>query len=187
MQKIRNKIEQNVGRNLCSLLEQSGITVLGLSHATGISLNHLRIIKNGKASISLKTAERIAEFFSIEPGLLFLENPIFLENPASILNVSDFYKNNDSNQKFFIARINESSITLLLKSQIIPSDLFDNWVRSKDILTYLNESKNHLQSKKMFNAKSISKALSRIYSETDLLDRDDLRKNGRVFIYKRRE
>ena len=183
---IENKIGRNVGKNLCSLLEQSGITVLGFSNATGISLNHARVIKNGKASITLKTAEKIASFFSIEPGILFLETAIILEDPRSIPTISDFYINNDGNEKFFVTKVNEGSITLLLKNQIIPSDLFNNWVRSKDLLMYLIKTKSHLQFKKIFNAKSISKALSRIYLETDLLDRDDLRKNGRVFRYKRR-
>ncbi|KIA96215.1 hypothetical protein OC25_03810 [Pedobacter kyungheensis] len=186
MQKLENNIGKNVGRNLSSLLEQSGITILGFSNATGISLNHARVIKNGRASITLKTAEKIASFFSVEPDLLFLENPIILGDLASIPTISEFYLHNDGNEKFFINKVKESSITLILKSQLIPSSLFNNWVRSMDILVYFNENKHYLQSRNLFNAKSISKALSRIYQETELLERDDLRKNGKVFRYRRK-
>jgi len=89
-----NSNAQNVGKHVSSLLQQSGITIVGFSHATSISLNHARVIKNGKSSITLKTAEKIARFFSIEAGLLFLADPILLEDPLSIPQIINFYKEN---------------------------------------------------------------------------------------------
>jgi len=186
MQYLENKSNFNVGKNLRSLLEQTGITISGFSNATGISLNHARVIMNGKASITIKTAENIAALFSIEAGRLFLDEIIKLKEPMSIPAIVNFYQENVRNEKFFVQKALENSVTMILKNDLIPSPLFDTWVRAKEIIIYIGEDKKYSAYKAIFNSNGVSKALSRIYMNTDLLDRDDLRGNRRVFQYKRK-
>ncbi|WP_157543799.1 hypothetical protein [Mucilaginibacter paludis] len=169
------------------MLEQAGLTIVGFSHGANISLNHARTIKNGKASISSKTAGKIADFFCIEAGLLFLPKAIKIKDPLNIPTIQKFYDENIQNDKFFTVKAKENSVTAILKEKIIYESLMDDWTRSKEIVTYVNETKKYKKYNNIFNIRSVSKALGRIYAESNLLERADLRENGKVFIYKRKQ
>lgn len=181
-----NSSSLNVGKNLTSLLEQTGITLVGFSYGANISLNHARTIKNGKASITSKTAAKIGDFFEVEAGLLFLSKLAKLKEPLKIPTIAKFYEENIENDKFFTTKAKEDSVTEILRTKIISEEIMANWTRSKEIVTYVADNKKYKKYKNIFNIKSVSKALGRIFEDTDLLERDDLRKNGKVFIYKRK-
>ena len=181
-----NTRSKNVGKNLTSLLEQTGITITGFSYGAGISLNHARRIKNGKASISSKTAGKIADFFDIEAGLLFLSKNIKLKDPLKIPSIAIFYSENIQNDKFFTARAKDDKVAVILKDQLIHEEIMSDWTRSNQIVEYVKKSKKYQKYKHLFNIRNVSKAFGRIYESTTLLDRNDMRGNGKVFQYKKR-
>lgn len=176
----------NIGKQLTSLLDQTGITITGFSHGSGISLNHARVIKNGKASITSKTAKKIADFFEIEAGLLFLSKIIKLKDPLKIRSIAKFYEDNIENIQFFTKKALENRVSFILYHYLIPDDIMSNWIRSFQIVNYVNENKKYQKYKDLFNIRNVSKALERIHKSTDLLDVNDLYGNGKVFQYRRK-
>lgn len=181
-----NESGANVGKNLTSLLDQTGITIIGFSHGANISLNHARVIKNGKSSITSKTARKIADFFEIEAGLLFLPKIIKLKDPLKIASIAKFYQDNIDNIQFFTKKALENRVSFILYNYLIPDEIMSNWIRSFQIVNYVNENKKYQKYKDLFNIRNVSKALERIYKSTDALDKNDLYGNGKVFQYKRK-
>lgn len=175
----------NVGKNLTSLLEQTGITIVGFSQAVGISLNHARVIMNGKASITQRTADKIASFFEIELGRLFLDETLNLNDPLDIPKIKEFYKNNEQNANYFRGRSKEKSITYLIINKLIHETIFDDWTRVGELLHFINEAEKYSKYKNIYTHKGISKALGRIFLKYDILQRKDYGKNGKVFVYRR--
>lgn len=186
IEKNENQQSINVGKNLTSLLEQTGITVTGFSFGAKISLNHCRLIKNGKASISSKTAGKIADFFEIEVGLLFLSRNIKLKDPIKIPSILAFYKENIENDKFFSEKAKDGKVAIILKDKLINEEIMGNWVRTYQIIEYVRNSKKYKKYRNLFNIRNVSKALGRIYDSSELLDRKDMRNNGKVFQYKKK-
>lgn len=175
----------NVGKNLTTLLQQTGLTISGFSHATNISLNHARIIKNGRASITIRTANKIADFFQIEVGYLFLPTPIKLKSPTEIPNIAKFYKENIENKAFFTATAHDKQVMFILTHHLILGGVLDDWTRSKEIIDYVNNKKELAAYRNLFNIRNVSKALSRIFNSTTILERRDMRGNGKVFQYRK--
>ena len=181
-----NTRSKNVGKNLTSLLDQTGITITGFSYGANVSLNHARRIKNGKASISSKTAGKIADFFEIEAGLLFFSKNIKLKDPLKIPSIAKFYDENIENDKFFTDRAKDDKVATILKNQLIHEEFMAEWTRSMEIVDYVKVSKKYQNYKNLFNIRNVSKALGRIYDSTTLLERNDMRGNSKVFQYRRR-
>lgn len=167
-----------VGFHLESLLSQSGLTIIGLSNAINMSPNHLRAIKKGKASISSKTAGKIADFFVIGVDSLFSTKEIKLKKRELIHPLTTFYKENEANQEFFIHRKTQNSIAFFLNNRILPSD----YLRAE---RSVSEIQNHILSSygKEFSSKEISRQLTRLV-ESGKLQKKSKFGNSSVFLYK---
>jgi hypothetical protein len=145
-----------------------------------MSPNHLRAIRKGKASISSKTAGKIADFFMIGVDALFSAKEIKLKRIELILPLATFYKENEANQEFFIHRKAQNSIAFFLKNKILPSDYLKK-ERS------VSEIQNHILSdySKEFSSKEISRQLTRLV-ESGKLQKKSKFGNKSVFLYKAR-
>lgn len=166
---------QTVGRQLTALLVQSEISIVGLAHAIEMSVNHLRTIKNGKASISIKTAGKIADFFDLEIGALFSSKPLTLKKLQDIANVKDFYASNVNNSQFFLHRREENSVAVFLKKILLSSEFLNEEREVNEIQSFI---KNGFH--KDFTSKELSRQLNRLVNAGMLTKRD---KTGRKSIY----
>lgn len=172
---------KTLGSQIESLLEQSGISIIGLASAINMSVNHLRTIKQGKASsISTKTAGKIADFFGIEIGDLFFSQPIILRNLEEISTIQAFYEENEKNPKFFEARKRENSVAYFLKNDLVPSGYFSEPREVYQVKEYAKEEFN-----KDFDSKEISRQLNRMV-ESGELEKQDKTGNKSIYVYKNR-
>lgn len=180
MNEANNIRSAQVGFHLESLLYQSGLTVIGLSNAINMSPNHLRAIKNGKASISSRTAGKIADFFMIGVDLLFSTKLIKLKRTELIIPLITFYKENEANQEFFIQRKAQNSIGFFLNNTILPSDYLE-------VERSVREIKNHILSsyRKDFSSKEISRQLTRLV-ESGKLQKQSKFGNNSIFLYSKK-
>ncbi len=169
-----------VGKQLTSLLSQSGLTITGLAFGIKMSLNHLRVIKSGKAHISSKTAEKISNFFEIEVEALFSSKKIKLKKPSNIHNLRTFYEENQHNPKFFISRQKENSVADFLKKIL----LLDSYLLDEHTVGEIKEYCQSSKYKRKFEGKELSRELSRLAKKGALIKRDKF-KNGTVFLYKK--
>jgi plasmid maintenance system antidote protein VapI len=167
-----------VGTHLSSLLQQSGITITGLAHAIDMSVNHLRTIRLGKASISSRTAGKIADFFEIDVSQLFALKPIKLKGIKSSAIVKQFYEDNQENKHFFVVNKAENSLMYFLRTVLIKSNFLNV---ERDV----KEIREHCKTvhKRTFNSKALSAQLVRLFQE-GLLERIDKFGNGTVFTYR---
>ncbi len=170
---------KTIGSQIESLLKQSGISIIGLASAISMSVNHVRTIKQGKASsISTKTAGKIADFFGIEIGDLFSSEPIKLNNLEELATLQAFYKENENNPKFFEARKGENSIAYFLKNTLVPSGYFREQREVYQVREYAKKEFN-----KDFDSKEISRQLNRMV-ESGELEKEDKTGNKSIYVYK---
>lgn len=169
-----------VGRQLRSLLQQAGITIVGLAYAIDMSVNHLRTIRTGKASISSRTAGKIADFFYIEVSQLFSVKPIKIKNIKSIPTIKQFYEENVGNPQFFTNQIKDNSLMHFLRTELLKSKYFEE---EHDV----GEIRKHCKEKyqRNFSSKALSAQLVRLAEEGALVRRDKFG-NGSVYLYKLR-
>lgn len=178
MESKGNKNSAIVGKNLNSLLQQTEITITGLANAINMSVNHLRTVMSGKATISLRTAGKITDFFEIEVSQLFSIKPIKLKNAKSISTIKKFYEENEGNQEFFISSKKKNSLMYFLRNVLLPSEFL---LVEHDV----NGIKIHCSDvyQRLFSSKELSAQLLRLYNE-GLLLRHDKFGNGSVFMYR---
>ena len=167
-----------VGRQLGSLLQQAGITIVGLAHAIDMSVNHLRTIKAGKASISSRTAGKIADFFNIEVSQLFSAKSIKIKNIRSIPTVKRFYEENVGNLQFFIRQRKENSLMHFLRTELLKSKYLEEEHDVREIREHCKDNY-----KRNFTSKALSAQLVRLAEEGVLVRRDKFG-NGSVYLYK---
>lgn len=167
-----------VGKNLNSLLQQSGITITGLAYAIDMSVNHLRTIRLGKASISSRTAGKISDFFEIDVSLLFSSKPIKLKSIKSIETVNSFYANNSKNLEFFVGNKETDSLMHFLRQELLKTDFLKTERDVKEIKDYCKTSHQ-----RNFSSKALSAQLLRL-SEEGFLKINDKFENGSVYLYK---
>jgi transcriptional regulator with XRE-family HTH domain len=167
-----------VGCQIKSLLSQSGLSIVGLAHAIEMSVNHLRTAKNGKASISGKTAGKIADFFGIEIGVLFSARDFRLKKLENIENLQRFYIDNENNPQFFVRRKGENSVAHFLKEILLPSGFFSERREVNEIQSFI---KKHY--KRDFTSKELSRQLTRLF-DAGMLIREDKTGNRSIFLYK---
>lgn len=167
-----------IGKNLDSLLLQSGITITGLAYAIDMSVNHLRTIRLGKASISSRTAGKISDFFEIDVSLLFSSKLIKLKNIKGIGTLSRFYEDNSKNKEFFIDSKEENSLTYFLRKELLKSDFLNIKRDVKEIKEYCFK-----QYQRNYTSKALSAQLLRLSEEGDL-ERSKKFANSSVYLYK---
>lgn len=167
-----------VGKQLRSLLQQAGITIVGLADAIDMSVNHLRTIRADKASISSRTAGKIVDFFNIEVSQLFSAKPIKIKNIRSIPTIKRFYEENVGNSQFFIRQRKENSLMHFLRTELLKSKYFEE---EHDV----GEIRKHCKEKyqRNFTSKALSAQLVRLAEEGALVRRDKFG-NGSVYLYK---
>lgn len=178
MKAKENSSSSIVGKNLTSLLLQSGITITGLAYAIEMSVNHLRTIRLGKASISSRTADKISTFFEIEVSLLFSTKSIKLKNINNIETVNNFYRDNSKNAEFFSNNKEENSLMYFLRKELLKSNFLEIERDVKDI-------KQHCinQYERNYSSKSLSAQLLRL-SEEGYLERSKKFANRSVYLYR---
>ncbi|KIO77514.1 hypothetical protein TH53_08710 [Pedobacter lusitanus] len=169
-----------VGRQITSLLSQTGISIAGLASATDLSVNHLRTIKNGKASISSKTAGKIADFFELELSVIFSPKLIKLKKWEHIETIRKFYSDNVNNTQFFIARQAEKSVAYFLKTELIPSSFFEEKREVNDVQDYIKK-----EYKRGFTSKELSRQLNRL-ADSGVLSKEDKTGNKSIYLYHRK-
>ena len=167
-----------VGKNLDSLLRQSGITITGLAYAIEMSVNHLRTIKLGKASISSRTAGKISDFYEIDVSLLFSSKPIKLRNIKNISTINRFYEDNSKNIEFFINSKEENSLMYFLRTELLKSDFL---ISERDVKEIKNYCLKQFQCN--YTSKALSAQLLRLSEEGCLL-RSKKFSNSSVYLYK---
>lgn len=167
-----------VGKQVTSLLDQTGISIVGLAIGTEISLNHLRKIKKGTASISSKTAEKIAKFFGVGVDVIFSAELYKLEESENKGNVEKFYKENVNNHKFFVDRQQEESVAYFIGKKLIPSQFFAEHREVNYVKKYIKEEYNL-----DFSSKEISQHLTRL-SEKGILTKEDKTGKKSIYLYK---
>jgi len=167
-----------VGKNLNSLLLQSGITITGLAYAIEMSVNHLRTIRLGKASISSRTADKISKFFEIEVSLLFSAKPIKLKNIKSIETLINFYKDNSKNIEFFTNKKEENSLMHFLRKELLKSDFLKTARDVKEIKDFCSN-----QHQRDYTSKALSAQLLRLFEE-GYLERRKKFTNSSVYLYR---
>lgn len=167
-----------VGNQLTSLLDQTGINVTGLAIATDISVNHLRTIKNGKASISSKTAGKIADFFGVEIDVIFSAKLFKLKKWETIETIKNFYEENVNNPQFFVARQGEESIAYFIKKELIPTMFFAEQREVNYVRKYIKK-----EYKRDFSSKEISRQLNRL-TDSGVLSKEDKTGNKSIYLYK---
>ncbi len=171
-----------VGKHLESLLQQSGITIVGLAVGIGMSVNHLRTVKAGKASISSRTAGKISDFFEIEVSQLFSPKPITLKKVENIPTIKQFYVDNSANLEFFInLKKTENSLMYFLRNTLLKSQFL---AEERDVKEILMECE--LEYQRSFTSKALSAQLIRLAKEGALTSRDKFG-NGSVYLYKLKE
>lgn len=178
MEAKENSSSLIVGKNLNSLLLQSGITITGLSYAIEMSVNHLRTIRLGKASISSRTADKISKFFEIEVSLLFSTKPIKLKNIKSIETINNFYRANSKNVEFFTNNKEENSLMYFLRKELLKSDFLKT---ARDVKEIKHFCINLHQ--RTYTSKALSAQLLRL-SEEGYLKRSRKFANSSVYLYK---
>lgn len=167
-----------IGKNLDSLLQQSGITITGLAYAIDMSVNHLRTIRLGKASISSRTAGKISDFFEIDVSLLFSSKPIKLKNIKGINTIGRFYEDNSKNVEFFINSKEETSLMYFLRTELLKSDFLKVEHDVKEIKNYCSK-----QFQRSYTSKALSAQLLRL-SQEGHLERSRKFANSSVYLYK---
>ncbi|MET4140949.1 helix-turn-helix transcriptional regulator [Pedobacter sp. UYP1] len=167
-----------IGNQLTSLLDQTGINVTGLAIATDISVNHLRTIKNGKASISSKTAGKIADFFGVEIDVIFSAKLFKLKKWETIETIKNFYKENVNNPQFFVSRQGEESIAYFIKKELIPKMFFAEQREVNYVRKYIKK-----EYKRDFSSKEISRQLNRL-TDSGVLSKEDKTGNKSIYLYK---
>lgn len=167
-----------VGKQVTSLLDQTGISIAGLAIGTEISLNHLRTIKNGTASISSKTAGKIAIFFGVSIDVIFSTELHKLEEPKNQGDIGKFYKENANNREFFVDRQQENSVAYSINTNLIPSQFFAEGREVSYVQKYLREE-HGLD----FSSKDISQHLTRL-SKKGILTKEDKTGNKSIYLYK---
>ncbi|NRF41127.1 helix-turn-helix domain-containing protein [Pedobacter foliorum] len=167
-----------VGKQITSLLAQSGISIVGLAQAIEMSVNHLRTIKNGKASISSKTAGKIADFFEVELGDLFSSKILKLKKWKDIKTIRAFYNANEHNPQFFLHRRGENSVAFFLNKSILPSGFLFNEKEVNEIKSFIKNEFN-----KDFTSKELSRQLNRLV-DSGILTRQDKTGRKSIFLYK---
>ena len=167
-----------VGRQLNSLLQQTGITIVGLAHAVDMSVNHLRTIRAGNASVSSRTAGKIADFFDIEVSQLFSAKPVRVKNIRSIPTINRFYEDNVGNPQFFTDQRKENSLMHFLRTELLTTKYLKN---EHDV----GEIREHCKEiyKRDFTSKALSAQLVRLVKE-GLLSKRRKFGNGSVYLYK---
>lgn len=178
METKENEGDKIVGKNLSSLIQQTEITITGLAYAINMSVNHLRTIRLGKATISSRTAGKIATFFEIEISQLFDIKPIRLKNIKSIPTIKKFYEENEKNISFFNRNKSRNSLMYFLRITLLKSDFL---TVGRDV----KEIKEHCKVvyQRSFTSKALSAQLVRLYKEGSLTRFSKFRK-GTVFMYK---
>lgn len=146
-----------IGRNLESLLQQSGITIIGLTSAIGMSVNHLRTVEKGTASITKKTASKIATFFGISTATLLSEDPIILDDIQEISTIASFYRENENNSNFFTSTKGKKGATYFVKDMMENTFFFQE---QREVYQVKQEMKKlyHLD----FDSKELSQVLTRL-------------------------
>jgi len=177
MEAKENSSSLIVGKNLHSLLLQSGITIIGLAYAIDMSVNHLRTIRLGKASISSRTADKISKFFGIEVSLLFSSKPIKLKNIRSIETVNTFHRDNSKNLEFFANKKEENSLMYFLRKELLKSNFLEIERDVKEIKQHCLEKYN-----RNYNSKALSAQLLRLFDE-GYLKRSKKFANSSVYLY----
>eukprot|EP00388_Colpodella_angusta_P015269 GDKJ01037865.1.p1 GENE.GDKJ01037865.1~~GDKJ01037865.1.p1 ORF type:complete len:182 (-),score=8.75 GDKJ01037865.1:622-1167(-) len=167
-----------IGKNLNSLLLQTGITITGLAYAIDMSVNHLRTIRLGKASISSRTAGKISDFFEIDVSLLFSSKPIKLKNFKSIDTVSRFYEDNSKNKEFFVNSKEENSLMFFLRKELLKSDFLKVERDVKEIKDYCIK-----QYQRNYTSKALSAQLLRL-SDEGYLEKSKKFENNSVYLFK---
>jgi plasmid maintenance system antidote protein VapI len=172
--------QQIIGRQVTSLLDQTGIRVEGLAFAIKMSINHLRTVKAGKASISTRTAGKIADFFEIKVNMLISEKSIKLRKPDKIETIKQFYEENKNNPKFFIDRQRENSVAHFLRTGLIPGGYLNDEREVSEMRVYCLT-----KYQRKFESKELSRQLGRLVDE-GLLSRRDKFGNGTVYLYRKK-
>lgn len=167
-----------VGKQLTSLLAQTGISIVGLAHAIDMSPNHLRTVKNGRASISSKTAGKIADFFEIEIGILFSSKTFKLKKIENIETIRCFYSENEHNSQFFLYGKVKNSVAYFLREVLLPFGFFSENREVNEIQAFAKS-----KFKKDFSSKELSRQLNRL-AVAGLLSKTDKTGNRSIFLYR---
>jgi transcriptional regulator with XRE-family HTH domain len=78
-------VEVDVGSNLRRLREDRNLTLRALAEKSGLAINTLSLIENGKSSPSVSTLQQLAVAFEV-PITTFFENEVLVSNIAYIKN-----------------------------------------------------------------------------------------------------
>lgn len=166
-----------VAKNVKSLLTQSRITISGLAEGTSVSINHLRTIIKGEASITGRTAGKIAYFFEIEVGQLFSSAPIQLKDIELIDTIRKFYEGNSNNPQYFEDRKTEKSVSHYIENQVVPSGFLAEERSVYEVVKKVN-SDSDLES----TSKEVSRILTRLTAK-GILEKEMIVGNKKRFKY----
>lgn len=167
-----------VGNNVNHLRVQAGLTIDGLTFALSISISYTLMIERGDANISPKLAKRIADFFEIEVAHLYMKKKTQLKSPLKIPTISQFYKENEKNAKFFIHRRTEYSVASFARNVLLGDKIMLEGRSVSELISYSIK-----KYKRELNSQELSRELRRLYKK-DILDRKDKFGNGSVYLYK---
>jgi len=166
-----------IGANIDFLIKRTGISLIGLASATNISVNHFRTIKNGQASITNRTALKIANFFQIDIEVLFSSDPIVL---AKMDNVDSFLQNNKNNIQFFEGRKGETSTPYVVKQVRFETSFFTDGREIHEIKKFIKDNYG-----KDVTSKQLSQVMNRMVLG-DQLVRELKPGSSKNYLYKQK-
>lgn len=173
-----DNIQLVVGKNFRSMRIQANLTKEAMAIALDKSISYILMIERGAANISSTLAKRICNFFEIKISQLYSEKEIKLKPLTKISALSQFYKDNERNAKFFIHRKKEYSTAAFIKEVLIPENVLDEYIVVADIISVsLKEFNRDLSSQEL------SRELRRAFQK-GILERFDKFGNQSVYEYR---
>lgn len=170
-----------IAANINSMLKQTRISLIGLAFGTEISLNHLRTITKGQASISTKTAGKIANIFQIQISALFSPAPIDLGDIDDIPNIRAFYIQNKNNPKFFEGRKSETGVAYFVRTEMLNNNYFEEPLEVYQVIDIAKKD-----FKKVLGSKQTSLALNRMVDSGEL-EKEVKATNKGTNLYRRKK
>lgn len=170
-----------ISRQLKSLMDQSDLTIEGLSEAAGLTTHTITKILKAKTRISPLTLEKITGLFGITASKLMSAERIDLSNRHLPEALENFYDSYEANPKYFQSRAKENVVAHFMKTVLVNDPYLNEGRRVRDIAEYIHTNPAY---QKDFNPKVIAKVLDRMTKAGNIRKEDKTGKRS-VYYYSR--